>query len=235
MLERQQDRVNYVAGLGLALFDLYHVLEITPKNLGLGKRISVAFGARGRGSALAHFEPGTFAINLTRYSRPSPVKHRPKGFDRASLLTASGGVGCFAHEYGHALDYYAGMFLDKHSSGAISHGRTLRTKPDKELMKSKSLQGHMERLIAAIVVEKDGKPTPYYKRLEKGNLTDYYFRRNEIFARAFEAYVHYKLDKKKYKNIFLTETKYQENTYLTAQELKKIEKLFDTLLSAIGK
>ncbi|HSH64392.1 MAG TPA: hypothetical protein VLB84_01020, partial [Bacteroidia bacterium] len=69
----QQDRLNYLSGLGLALFDLWRLLGFSPKQIGIKNKLSVAFGARGRGKALAHFEPATFVINLTRYGRPKKV------------------------------------------------------------------------------------------------------------------------------------------------------------------
>lgn len=231
----QQDRKNYLSGLGLALFDLHQVLGIKPKSLSLNKKLSVAFGARGRGSALAHFEQDTFAINITRYSRPPHGASKKRGFDRTDYLTSSGGVGSFAHEYGHALDYYGGMYIEKTDTGALSGGRSERMKPDLALMKKNSLEGLMETLINKMIWQTATTHTAYYQRLKKAKLSDYYFRRNELFARGFETYVHYKMAKKKYKNIFLAETKYNERYYLTIQEMKKIEPTFDKLIEALKK
>lgn len=231
----QQDRKNYLSGLGLALFDLQQVLGFSPKTISLNKKVSVAFGARGRGNALAHFEPDTFAINITRYSRPSKILTNKRNFDRTDLLTLSGGVGSLAHEFGHALDYYGGMFLEKTDSGALSGGRSEREKPNLLLMKKNSLEGLMEKLLYQIIWKTDKKHSTYFERLKKANLSDYYFRRNELFARAFETYVHYKMQKKKYKNIFLAETKYDPKVYLNIAEMKKLEPDFDKLINAIKK
>jgi hypothetical protein len=231
----QQDRKNYVSGLGLALFDLHQVLGFNPKTISLRKKVSIAFGARGRGNALAHFEPDTFAINITRYSRPKKGASMKRGFDRTDLLTASGGVGSLAHEYGHALDYYGGMFLEKTDSGALSGGRSEREKPNLTLLKKNNLEGLMEKLLNKIIWQTDKKHTAYYERLKKAKLSDYYFRRNELFARAFESYVHFKMQKKKYKNIFLAETKYDPKVYLTTAEMKKLELDFDKLVNAMKK
>ena len=231
----QQDRKNYLSGLGLALYDLYQILGFSAKQISLHNKLSVAFGARGRGSALAHFEQDTFAINITRYSRPKAGSSKRKGFDRTDLLTASGGVGSFAHEYGHALDYYAGMYIDKTDSGALSGGRSEREKPKPNLIKQNSLEGIMERIINKIIWQSATKYSPYFERLKKAKLSDYYFRRNELFARVFETYVHFKMQKKKYKNIFLAETKYEPRYYLTIAEIKKLEKEFDSLIETIKK
>lgn len=231
----QQDRKNYLSGLGLALFDLHHILDFSPKEISLHNKLSVAFGARGRGNALAHFEAETFAINITRYSRPKAGSTKRKGFDRTDLLTAGGGIGSFAHEYGHALDYFGGMFLDKTDSGALSGGRSERVKQNVQLLKENSLEGLMEKLIAKIIWKNQKEHTLYYERLKKAKLSEYYFRRNELFARAFETYVHYKMQKKKYKNIFLAETKYNPRYYLSIPEIRKLEKDFDTLIEALKK
>lgn len=236
----QKDKMNYVAGLGIALYDLHHILGFKPHQMSLGGKLSVAFGARGRGAALAHFEPDTFCINITRYSRRA--KKVAKRHDQKTIkyLIASGGVGSFAHEFGHALDYYGGKYIKSSPGGALSHGRSGRTKPNKKLMKEDSVAGHMERLLNKIIWKKENKHTPYYERLlagkkrkGPGKITAYYFRRNEIFARAFESYVHYKMAKKKSKNIFLAETKYASEAYLTPSETKAIEKDFDQLVNAI--
>jgi|GEM_PF-1021405 len=231
----QQDRKNYLSGLGLALFDLRHILGFDAKDISLNKKVSVAFGARGRGNALAHFEPDTFSINITRYSRPRKGTTAKRNFDRTDLLTASGGVGSFAHEWGHALDYFGGTFIEKTNSGALTGGRSERVKPDFLLMKKNTLEGLMERLINKIIWQTDKKYTAYYERLKKGRLSDYYFRRNELFARAFETYVHLKMQKKKYKNIFLAESKYDPKVYLSIAEMKKLEPDFDKLINAIKK
>ncbi|MDP1801333.1 MAG: LPD1 domain-containing protein [Bacteroidota bacterium] len=235
----QQDRKNYLAGLGLALYDLTNILGFAPSKLSLKKKITVAFGARGRGSALAHFESDTFAINITRYSRPRKGSTLKPSFDRTKLLTLSGGVGSFAHEYGHALDYFGGMFAERGSTDALSDGRSLRIRTDKKQLQKNTLRGLMERLLNKIIWSGDNKHSAYFLRLKSKQkslrLTDYYFRRNELFARAFESYVHYKMQKKRYKNIFLAETKYDPKIYLTPQEIKKLEPDFDALISALKK
>lgn len=68
-----------------AMFDMADMLGINEKALGLGGRLAMAFGARGRGgknAARAHYEPVERVINLTKM----------------------GGGGTLAHEYFHAVD-----------------------------------------------------------------------------------------------------------------------------------
>lgn len=67
-----------------ALKDLANLLDIQDRDISLGGNLNIAFGARGRGSAAAHYEPVRQVINLTRLS----------------------GAGSLAHEWFHALDHY---------------------------------------------------------------------------------------------------------------------------------
>ena len=74
-----------------AFCDLASVLRVPFDFISLGgykdKKLAIAFGARGKGSALAHYEPANVVINLTKLK----------------------GAGCLAHEWGHALDDYIGI------------------------------------------------------------------------------------------------------------------------------
>lgn len=231
----QQDRINYLSGLGLALFDLHKAIRFTPKQISIKGKVSVAFGARGRGKATAHFEPGTFAINLTRYSRPKEVEKRPKDFNRVDLILQDGGVGAFAHEYGHALDYYGGLHVEKVDTFSLSGDDSTNPKPDLALLKKNTLKGLMEKLLYKIIWKTPTTRSAYYARLVKAATTDYYIQRNEIFARAFEVYVQYKLLKQKHKNVFLNKSKYNSKFYLSIAEMKNVEKEFDALISALKK
>lgn len=82
-----------------ALMDLSKALYITPDDISLGNRLSIAFGSRGSGNALAHYEPDREVINLTKMK----------------------GAGSLAHEWSHALDDivgknlgYKGFFTDNY-------------------------------------------------------------------------------------------------------------------------
>lgn len=241
----QQDRVNYLAGCALALYDLHRVLGFSPEQIGMYGLITVAFGARGRGVALGHFEPSTFAINLTRFKRPKAVRYRDKEYERSEMMFGSGGIGTFCHEFGHALDFYAGTFVEAAPAGipakdvkfwyALSFGRSNRTMPVAELMKMNTLRGAMERLLYKIIWKKPGVFSDYYNRVVRiaqahGKNKDYWTMRAELFARAFEVYVFSKMKEKGWFNLFLQHTKYESPMYLTAAEFKPIEKEFDELI-----
>lgn len=231
----QQDRLNYLSGLGLALFDLYKLLDFSPKQIGIKGKLSVAFGARGRGKALAHFEPGAFVINLTRYSRPKQLDKRPSNFKRVNLILQDGGVGSFAHEFGHALDFYSGTFIEKAPEWQISGGRDTNPAIRFPSLKKPKLQSLMDNLLNKIIWKGKNVQSDYYKRLNKKGTKEYYLRRNEIWARSFEVYVHFKLEKHKNKNVFLNKSKYAERFYLTFGEMKKLEKDYDALIAEIKK
>ena len=72
-----------------ALLDLSKALSISPTDISLGGKLSIAFGSRGSGNALAHYESEREVINLTKLK----------------------GAGSLAHEWGHALDDIMGKQL----------------------------------------------------------------------------------------------------------------------------
>lgn len=73
----------HVLCCGNALADLASILEIPRKATSLYGTTGLAFGARGSGGALAHYEPSTNIYNLTKMK----------------------GGGCLAHEWIHGTDW----------------------------------------------------------------------------------------------------------------------------------
>lgn len=74
-------------------------------------RLALAFGSRGKGRALAHYEPGRHVINLTKMR----------------------GAGSLAHEWGHAFDRYLAIitgssdtFLTDSYKSATNHPRIVK-------------------------------------------------------------------------------------------------------------
>ena len=80
----QADRQMAVNQAYDAFMDLSKLIGIPPKAMSLNGELGIAFGARGSGSALAHYEPSEVVINLTKTK----------------------GAGSLAHEWWHALDNY---------------------------------------------------------------------------------------------------------------------------------
>lgn len=69
--------------------DLAKALDISDKDAALDGHLAIAFGARGHGGALAHYEPARQVINLTKMK----------------------GAGSLGHEWIHAMDDYVGKSL----------------------------------------------------------------------------------------------------------------------------
>lgn len=78
----QKERKEVLIHAFNAFMDLSKTLNLAPKDLSFGGKLAMAFGSRGKSSALAHFEPTRFVINLTRLK----------------------GAGSLAHEMMHAFD-----------------------------------------------------------------------------------------------------------------------------------
>ena len=89
-----------------ALLDLSKALSISPTDISLDNRLSIAFGSRGSGNALAHYEPDREVINLTKMK----------------------GAGSLAHEWGHALDDITGKQLGL--NGFITENYNSSTLPE---------------------------------------------------------------------------------------------------------
>jgi len=68
------------------LMDLAEIMGVPPRAMSLNGTLGMAFGARGGGRFLAHYEPGKLVINMTKLR----------------------GGGSLAHEWAHAMDHYFG-------------------------------------------------------------------------------------------------------------------------------
>jgi hypothetical protein len=232
-----EDRFNYLAALAVCLFDLNRVLRFKGNNMGLDRTLGVAFGARGQKGALAHYEPRTNIINMTRYKEAhrfmSPLP-KPRRF------VLSGGVGSFAHEYGHFLDYFFGSKGEIiNDSVALTNGRSTDTKRIPYNRSKMPMRSLMEDIMEKAYKDKSKKgDSNYVKRIKEvvpDRYLDYFLRRNEIFARLFEQYIAHKLKGLKVQNVFLTKTKYHAGQYMTPAEMKAVIPLFDKLLVEMRK
>lgn len=236
-----EDRYNYIVAAHMCLYDLNHVLRFGG-NLGLGGELGVAFGARGNSPALAHFEPHTFIINLKRYPKKviNPLTGREIKVSKEAKFLQMGGVGSFAHEYGHFLDYFFGLHYDqsrKHAS--LSGGRSIAKNRINNNLKHR-MRMYMDNVLETCLWKNftKGVPTEYQKRLDKLvklNDSDYLLRRTEIFARTFEQYIGYKLHKTGIVNKFLHKPIYRKEFYLQPSELKRVIPHMDKLISEMRK
>lgn len=94
--ERQKNlNMAYISFKNLA-----KALELPPSAISLGGELSIAFGSRGKGNALAHFEPARKCIALTKLK----------------------GAGSLAHEWIHGLDTILGYACGLNSSFTKANG-----------------------------------------------------------------------------------------------------------------
>jgi len=214
-----------------ALRDMCNVLELEPRIVGLGGRLGLAFGARGRGgkgAAAAHYEPFYNVINLTR----------PHG------------AGCLAHEWFHALDHNfvanRELFPDQYFNDWNGEKARYFT----------SLWSHcfyeVEMLRPFVGVNFANWEDPWYRRSrelqdhtgKKQNGKGYWTQPTEVGARCFEAYVRYKLRKQGWQNDFLSCLHYAHRHYPypkffnemdmvadAPEDLKRLESYFERLLN----
>lgn len=163
-----KDRLGSINMAYDAFEDLYKAIGISAKDISLGGNLAIAFGARGRGNAMAHYEPVKNVINMTKMR----------------------GAGSLAHEWAHAMDMYIGNHFGLHGfmSGSVNADgvpdsakalvQSFVTKPD-----------GTETDFYAASKSFDGN----YKQAGNG----YWASNHEMFARAFACYVKDKLGDKK--------------------------------------
>lgn len=77
-----EERQHHLTKASEAFADMADVLGLPDEFISMGGKLGIAFGARGKAGASAHYEPSTKVINLTR----------------------NNGVGSLAHEWGHFFD-----------------------------------------------------------------------------------------------------------------------------------
>lgn len=225
-----EDRFNYVICLYYALYDLNKILHFNG-NIGLGGTIAVAFGARGRSRAMAHFEPLNNVINITRYNKEIRDPDKPRNF------AFSGGMGAFAHEYGHALDYFLGTHIEQnlhYRSLTYGHNYSFTFK---NIYKPGTLRFLAVEIVRqAVQHDKTGGQSTWYRRMMKNDRTntEYFRRHNEIFARLFEQYIQHRLSQIGVTNQLLSQNKYEGDAYMRRSEFKTIIPLFDQLTAKMA-
>ncbi|HCJ9209060.1 TPA: hypothetical protein NV863_003655 [Escherichia coli] len=159
-----------------SLHDLAEVLNVPTKALSLNGRLGLAFGARGKGKAAAHYESGEVAINLTKGNGP----------------------GALAHEWFHSLDNYFGRY-DVSSDGKITSGGDFMTEAqrvrrifkdgryvDAEYPVRQEVYDAFKGVIQAI---KNSDMLRRSALLDEVRSKPYWSTDVEMAARAFERYV----------------------------------------------
>lgn len=233
-----EDRFNYLASFYICLNDLQMVMKFKNNNLGLNGSLGIALGSRGVANAKAHYEPSNNVINISRYFREDVLKKKieeagmrpPLHIPKKLRFFETGGIGSFAHEYGHFLDYNMGIHIEpSKSAGFLSGPSGSVSRKRIQYPREQVMRNLFEDLFQAVFFE-NSKESKFNIRL-KETKSDYLNNRQEVFARIFEHYVHYKLlTKYGVKNDFMTKKKYSAVVYLTERELLKVIPILDKIV-----
>lgn len=211
-----------------SLIDMAELLNVPPKAMSLNGELGLAFGARGKGGAKAHYEPGQVVINLTK----------------------GNGAGSLAHEWFHALDNYFGT-TDVHGeasgkrSGAFV---TDRKRPRYEFSEGKRSeithpvrQEVHDAFMQVVNVVNNSDMMKRATVLDASRSKPYWTTKLEMSARAFERYLLDKAEKSGISNDYMANLRKADEhanpetyAYPTEAELsggvrQAFEHLFNTL------
>jgi len=219
------ERAHHLRKTAEALVDLADVTGLPDRAISLDGQLGLAFGARGKGRAAAHYEPGTKVINITRKN----------------------GVGTLAHEWGHALDDYIGQqtprgksrmrsgpaYLSEQTSGLYwdSNGGT-KSQTDDPIWKA------MDSVRKAI----DDTDFRFTLRdglagygIKAGSAQySYWTSGREVFARTFERYVQHKLRTTGQENTYLSGLGGESPLWPNKEQIAKMAPALDELMKAVG-
>lgn len=158
-----------------ALMDMAGIIGVPARALSLNGKLGLAFGARGSGKALAHYEPGNVVINLTKTE----------------------GAGSLAHEWWHALDNYFGKAgaITEPGGGYLTEGASRA---------GDAVRAEMKAAFDAIgQVMRTSEMAERAKSLDNRRSKPYWATGREMSARSFESYVIAKLNDQSASNDYL--------------------------------
>ena len=241
-----------------AFMDLAGVLGIPSEAIGLGGKLGMSFGARGKGSAMAHYEPSQVVINLTKTK----------------------GAGTLAHEWFHALDHHFTSFRDSPARNKSREDTYITYKPEPSMMYTpqkgrgyliskpalekrransndpmyaaenwapdpshpEGVRPQVEEAFADLVNTLNDSPMKERATtIDKGAVDGYWSRIIERAARSFESYIIHKLKQQGARSDFLAnvtpENAFPRNMdrypYLLESEIAPVAEAFDNLFATI--
>ncbi len=199
------ERVHHLQKTAEAMTDLADATGLPDEAVSHNGKLGIAFGARGRGKALAHYEPNLKVINLTRKN----------------------GVGSLAHEWWHSFDHEIG------SEGPVTaetkpYASQFNSKPEYKdaihnLIGSEGMRSFKTRANQHIRELRE-KGIKVYKGPE------YWLSPEELTARAFERHAHHKLAGRGQENTYLTSDN-KHPLWPTDDEVKKMAPHFDEVFN----
>ncbi|MEM0995699.1 MAG: LPD1 domain-containing protein [Bacteroidota bacterium] len=208
----QEERINYVAAVGVSLLHLCKAIRIHPLSIGADGGLTIGIGSRGIPRSSGSYHHRYRVININRWGggarKVGHCKLKMKTQTKRYLqeFREKGGGGCLAHEVAHWMDNFAGVLLDVDDaeSGVMLSGglkATLNVCLNKYVM----LREDFEQLFYKLYYKDNKHLTDFGKAMLKVK-RGYWRRREEVFARTFEVFVAMALKRKKVSNTFLCHT-----------------------------
>ena len=205
-----KERKHHATMLSDAMLDLADVTGMPLDQMSFGGKLAMAVGARGRGTAMAHYEPGYNTINLTRKN----------------------GIGSLAHEWGHAMDYLAGGGSPLTEGGTpYEGGGSVKAAIDK-FNKACETSGFLDAV--------KNSESHKMNRKKGGDKANYWTEPKEMFARSFESWVAEKLNSSGRANTYLTAganvpTETSSGEYPTKAHMEVLSPIFEEVMDAYRK
>lgn len=197
-----------------ALLDMVNALGLPPAMASFNGRLGLAFGARGRSTAMAHYEPSLMTINMTRKK----------------------GVGSLAHEWSHAFDHILPIAKGRSGGKFATEVTSGWGKPAYEDPKAEEIHRSVQKLIDPLMskikqrVYKDWAEKDRGASIGHAHLHKYWLNNKEMFARAFEKYIDHKLIKQGKTNTYLSSAS-DHWLWPNKEETKELEPLFDDIFN----
>ncbi len=214
-----------------SLFDLSEVLCIPGSMVSWNGKLAIAFGARGSGDASAHYEPARAVINLTKFRGGGSLAHELGHAYDNFLAEKSGGKAYYASEERHGHNYGYNEPLLYGVMKAIREGnlkgdprnryyelREINSKLWAECHARFKTEGFTDRNreFRERLWKEDQNLEKMRKSYNKKGVLgssnfyrsaklmgEYWVRPQELFARAFEAYIEDKLTAMVRRNTYL--------------------------------
>lgn len=216
-----EERKHHLSQVNMAMADLTDILDLPKEMASFNGRLGLAIGARGVGTALAHYEPSSKIINLTRKN----------------------GVGSLAHEWGHFFDnVIENMASGKNNLEGYMSESTLRPNYAKFYNQNIEEKGLSETMSSYNGLNAEIKKFANRLKGDKDALTvmsmmkggQYWLSERELFARSFERYIGQKLESQGRKNAYLSEN-VKHTLWPTDDEVEAMKPHFDAIFASFKK
>lgn len=202
-----------------ALHDLTKALNLPPEMASFNGRLGLAIGARGRSAAMAHYEPSTHVINLTRKN----------------------GIGSLAHEWAHMFDHVLPMITHQTEKsnvmyGSENYGSSFRLSAYTPAHDDAGKISDAYKKARPAMEQYKNQVVDYFRK-EYGripNKINYWVSDRELFARGFEKYLSQKLQKNAQRNTYLVPNELLSGIYPQGAVAEQLEGFFDELFSTFS-